>query len=184
MIALRLEDGSEAWRWTGDGPGLGATPVVYEPGGQPQLIFKTRTQIVGVDPRTGSELWRIPFQVLEDNTITTPLLIGNRLLTLLSNMTTNLNLTDMETCYKAIRADVLERLRLTSDRFGFEPEVTARLAQWGARIYEVPISYHGRTYAEGKNIGAKAFNFVYPCQAVQPIACAGKEKGLGFIQTA
>ncbi len=81
MIALRLEDGSEAWRWTGDGPGLGATPVVYEPGGQPQLIFKTRTQIVGVDPRTGSELWRIPFQVLEDNTITTPLLIGNRLLT-------------------------------------------------------------------------------------------------------
>ncbi len=79
--------------------------------------------------------------------------LGNRLLTLLSNMANDLNLTDMETCYKAIRADVLKRLRLTSDRFGFEPEVTARLAQWGARIYEVPISYHGRTYAEGKNIG-------------------------------
>jgi glycosyltransferase involved in cell wall biosynthesis len=79
--------------------------------------------------------------------------LGNRLLTLLSNMANDLNLTDVETCYKAIRADVLKSLRLTSDRFGFEPEVTARLAQWGARIYEVPISYHGRSYAEGKNIG-------------------------------
>jgi len=79
--------------------------------------------------------------------------LGNRLLTLFANMANDLNLTDMETCYKAIRADVLKSLRLTSDRFGFEPEITARLAQWGARIYEVPISYHGRTYAEGKNIG-------------------------------
>jgi glycosyltransferase involved in cell wall biosynthesis len=78
---------------------------------------------------------------------------GNRILTMFSNMANDLNLTDMETCYKAVRADVLKRLRLTSDRFGLEPEITARLAQWGARIYEVPISYHGRTYAEGKNIG-------------------------------
>jgi SAM-dependent methyltransferase len=68
-------------------------------------------------------------------------------------MANDLNLTDMETCYKAVRGDLLKRLRLTSDRFGLEPEITARLAQWGARIYEVPISYHGRTYAEGKNIG-------------------------------
>jgi glycosyltransferase involved in cell wall biosynthesis len=79
--------------------------------------------------------------------------LGNRLLTALANMANDLNLTDMETCYKAVRGDVLKRLRLTSDRFGLEPEITARLAQWGARIYEVPISYHGRTYAEGKNIG-------------------------------
>ncbi len=79
--------------------------------------------------------------------------LGNRLLTMCSNMANDLNLTDMETCYKAVRGDVLKRLRLTSDRFGLEPEITARLAQWGARIYEVPISYHGRTYAEGKNIG-------------------------------
>ena len=79
--------------------------------------------------------------------------LGNRLLTMLSNMANDLNLTDMETCYKAVRGDLLKSLRFTSDRFGFEPEVTARLAQWGARIYEVPISYHGRTYAEGKNIG-------------------------------
>ncbi|HVR80205.1 MAG TPA: glycosyltransferase [Acidimicrobiia bacterium] len=79
--------------------------------------------------------------------------LGNRILTTLSNMANDLNLTDMETCYKAVRGDILKRLRLTSDRFGLEPEITARLAQWGARIYEVPISYHGRTYAEGKNIG-------------------------------
>lgn len=79
--------------------------------------------------------------------------LGNRFLTLMSNMANDLNLTDMETCYKAVRGDILKRLRLTSDRFGLEPEITARLAQWGARIYEVPISYHGRTYAEGKNIG-------------------------------
>lgn len=79
--------------------------------------------------------------------------LGNRLLTMLSNMANDLNLTDMETCYKAVRGDLLKSLRFTSDRFGFEPEITARLAQWGARIYEVPIDYHGRTYAEGKNIG-------------------------------
>jgi glycosyltransferase involved in cell wall biosynthesis len=78
--------------------------------------------------------------------------VGNGLLTLLSNMLTDLNLTDMETCYKMVRADVMRRLVLTSDRFGFEPELTARLARAGARIYELPISYAGRTYAEGKKI--------------------------------
>jgi glycosyltransferase involved in cell wall biosynthesis len=78
--------------------------------------------------------------------------VGNRLLTTFSNMLTNLNLTDMETCYKAVRGDLARSLSLTSDRFGFEPEVTARLAQRDARIYEVPISYAGRTYAEGKKI--------------------------------
>jgi glycosyltransferase involved in cell wall biosynthesis len=81
--------------------------------------------------------------------------VGNKLLTLLSNVFTNLNLTDMETCYKAIRGEVARSLTLTSDRFGFEPEVTARLAQAKTRIYEVPISYSGRTYAEGKKIGWK-----------------------------
>lgn len=79
--------------------------------------------------------------------------LGNKFLTMLSNMANDLNLTDMETCYKAVKADLLKSLRLTSDRFGLEPEITARLAHSGARIYEVPISYHGRTYAEGKNIG-------------------------------
>jgi glycosyltransferase involved in cell wall biosynthesis len=81
--------------------------------------------------------------------------VGNTVLTTFSNMFTNLNLTDMETCYKAITGDLARSLRLTSDRFGFEPEVTARLAQAKARIFEVPISYSGRTYAEGKKIGWK-----------------------------
>jgi glycosyltransferase involved in cell wall biosynthesis len=80
---------------------------------------------------------------------------GNRLLTLLSNMLTNLNLTDMETCYKMVRAPLIKSLVLTSDRFGFEPEITARLAQARARIWEVPVSYSGRTYEEGKKIGWK-----------------------------
>jgi glycosyltransferase involved in cell wall biosynthesis len=81
--------------------------------------------------------------------------VGNKLLTTYSNMLTNLNLTDMETCYKAMRGELARSLlpRLTSDRFGFEPEITARLSRAGARIYEVPVSYAGRTYAEGKKIG-------------------------------
>jgi glycosyltransferase involved in cell wall biosynthesis len=79
--------------------------------------------------------------------------VGNAFLTTCSNVMTNLNLTDMETCYKAIRGELARSLNLTSDRFGFEVEVTARLAQAKARIYEVPISYSGRTYAEGKKIG-------------------------------
>ncbi|HUG40886.1 MAG TPA: glycosyltransferase family 2 protein [Longimicrobiales bacterium] len=78
--------------------------------------------------------------------------VGNGFLTLVSNMFTDLNLTDMETCYKMMRTDVAQRLPLRACRFGIEPEVTARLAQAGARIYEVPISYHGRTYIEGKKI--------------------------------
>jgi glycosyltransferase involved in cell wall biosynthesis len=81
--------------------------------------------------------------------------VGNTMLTLLSNMMTDLNLTDMESCYKMVRSDLMKSLRLTADRFGFEPEVTARLAQVKARIYEMPISYSGRTYAEGKKIGWK-----------------------------
>jgi len=81
--------------------------------------------------------------------------VGNATLTTFSNMFTNLNLTDMETCYKAVRGEIARSLRLTSDRFGFEPEITARLARADARIFEVPISYSGRTYAEGKKIGWK-----------------------------
>ncbi len=79
--------------------------------------------------------------------------LANRLLTLLSNLTTGLRLTDMETCYKVFRSDVLKRIHLQQDRFGFEPEVTAKLALLGLRICEVPIRYTGRTHAEGKKIG-------------------------------
>jgi glycosyltransferase involved in cell wall biosynthesis len=81
--------------------------------------------------------------------------IGNRVLTLMSNMFTDVNLTDMETCYKMVRRELLQSLPLSANRFGIEPELTARLAQAGARIYELPISYHGRSYAEGKKIGWK-----------------------------
>jgi glycosyltransferase involved in cell wall biosynthesis len=77
---------------------------------------------------------------------------GNKLLTLLSNMLTNLKLTDMETCYKVFRREVLQGITLQSDRFGFEPECTAKIAKGNWRIYEVPITYAGRTYAEGKKI--------------------------------
>lgn len=81
--------------------------------------------------------------------------VGNRLLTTLSNMCTNLGLTDMETCYKVFRLDVIQRLSIEENRFGFEPEITAKVAKLGVRIFEVPISYYGRTYAEGKKIGWK-----------------------------
>ena len=81
--------------------------------------------------------------------------LGNTFLTLLSNSLTDLNLTDMETCYKVFTRDVLEHITLVSNRFGFEPEFTAKVARLGVRIYEVPIAYHGRTYAEGKKIGWK-----------------------------
>ena len=81
--------------------------------------------------------------------------VGNRFLTLLSNMFTDVNLTDMETCYKMIRRELLNTLPLSANRFGIEPELTARLAQAGARIYELPISYDGRSYDEGKKIGWK-----------------------------
>jgi glycosyltransferase involved in cell wall biosynthesis len=79
--------------------------------------------------------------------------VGNRVLTTVSNMFTNLNLTDMETCYKAFRREVIQSIVLEEDRFGFEPEVTAKAARGGWRIFEVGISYAGRTYAEGKKIG-------------------------------
>ena len=79
--------------------------------------------------------------------------VGNRFLTTLCNMITNLNLTDMEVGYKVFRTEILQQIRLESNRFGFEPEITVKVAKLGCRIYEVPISYHGRTYAEGKKIG-------------------------------
>ncbi len=79
--------------------------------------------------------------------------VGNGLLTLLSNMFTNLNLTDMETCYKVFRRDIIQSIRIEEERFGFEPEITAKIAKLRCRIFEVGISYYGRTYEEGKKIG-------------------------------
>ncbi len=81
--------------------------------------------------------------------------LGNQFLTTVSNMFSDLNLSDMETCYKLFRRSLLDGVELKSNRFGIEPELTARFSRLRARIYEVPISYHGRTYAEGKKIGWK-----------------------------
>ena len=98
--------------------------------------------------------------------------VANKILTLISNMLNDLNLSDMETCYKMIRTDILKQLRLKSNSFTLEPELTSRLAQWGARIYEVPISYHGRTYYEGKKIrasdGIKALWTMFRCKFLDP----------------
>lgn len=80
-------------------------------------------------------------------------MVGNRFLTLLSNMLTNLNLTDMECCYKVFRSEALSRITIEEDRFGFEPEITAKVAKLGCRVFEVGISYNGRTYEEGKKVG-------------------------------
>ena len=79
--------------------------------------------------------------------------VGNNFLTLLSNMFTNLNLTDMETCYKVFKREIIQGIRIEENRFGFEPEITSKVARLGVRIYEVAVSYSGRTYAEGKKIG-------------------------------
>ena len=81
--------------------------------------------------------------------------VGNRILTTFSNMLTNVNLTDMEVCYKVFRREVIQKIEIEEDRFGFEPEITAKVARLGCRIYEVGISYAGRTYHEGKKIGWK-----------------------------
>jgi hypothetical protein len=81
--------------------------------------------------------------------------IGNGVLTLISNALTNLNLTDIETCYKVFRGNVLKSIEIEEDRFGFDPEITAKIAKKGCRVYEVGISYYGRTYEEGKKIGWK-----------------------------
>ena len=79
--------------------------------------------------------------------------VGNKILTMVSNMATNLNLSDMETCYKVFRREIIQKIKINEDRFGFEPEITAKVARLRVRIYEVAISYYGRTYAEGKKIG-------------------------------
>jgi len=102
--------------------------------------------------------------------------VGNRFLTLLSNMFTNLNLSDMETCYKVFRAEVIKAVTLEQDRFGFEPEVTAKIARMrGVRVFEVGISYYGRTYAEGKKIGWKD-----GVQAIWCIVKYGLQRGAGI----
>ncbi len=121
----------------------------YDPNDYPRLlapILDGRADVVfgsrfsGGDPHRVVYYWHM---------------VGNRLLTTLSNMLTNINLTDMETCYKVFRREVIKSISIEEDRFGFEPEITAKVAKLGCRIYEVGISYSGRTYKEGKKINWK-----------------------------
>ncbi|MEX0330248.1 MAG: glycosyltransferase family 2 protein [Puniceicoccaceae bacterium] len=122
-------------------------PVLLEPiqSGVADVVFGSR--FMGGRPHRVVYFWHM---------------IGNRFLTLASNMLTNINLTDMETCYKVFRREVLEQIEVEENRFGFEPEITAKISRLNCRIYEVGISYYGRTYAEGKKIGWKdGFRAIY-----------------------
>jgi len=130
---------------TGDVIVVQDADLEYDPSDLPALILPIRAR--QADAVYGSRFQGGPRRVLYFWHY-----VGNKFLTLLSNMFTNLNLSDLETCYKMVRADVLKKLPLSSNRFGFEVEITARLAQARARIWEIPISYSGRTYAEGKKI--------------------------------
>ena len=122
-------------------------PLLIEPitAGHADVVFGSR--FMGGRPHRVVYFWHM---------------VGNKFLTLLSNMFTNLNLTDMETCYKAFRAPVIKAIQIEENRFGFEPEITAKMAKARCRIYEVGISYNGRTYEEGKKISWKdGFRAVY-----------------------
>jgi len=115
-------------------------PILMEPiiSGEADVVYGSR--FTGSGPHRVLYFWHM---------------VGNRFLTLLSNMFTNLNLTDIETCYKMFRREVIQSIEIKENRFGFEPEITAKIARKGCRIYEVGISYAGRTYAEGKKINWK-----------------------------
>lgn len=121
----------------------------YDPGEYPKLIrpiLEGKADVVYGSRFAGGEQHKVLFFWH---------MLGNKFLTLLSNMFTNLNLTDMETCYKVFTRDIYTRIVIQENRFGFEPEITAKVAKLHARIYEVGISYSGRTYEEGKKIGWK-----------------------------
>lgn len=119
----------------------------YDPREYPRIlgpILENRADVVFGSRFTGSEAHRVLYFWHS---------VGNHFLTLLSNMFTNLNLNDMESCYKAFRREIIQGISIEENRFGFEPEITAKVARTGVRIYQVSVSYYGRTYAEGKKIG-------------------------------